>query len=66
MRKYNYVWKVKTTKTLGLCKHTHVCVRRFDVCIGIYRHAYAVKVLETMKDKFSTLKIEVWNESHIV
>ena len=26
----------------------------------------ACKVLETMKDKFSALKIEIWNESHIV
>jgi len=31
--------------------------------IGMRMH---VRVLETMKDKFFSIKCEVWNESHIV
>ena len=46
--------------------HTHVCVCRVDVYVRIHRPMYTARVPETMKDKFYALKIEVWNESHIV
>ena len=45
---------------------TRVCIRMFNVCVHIHGLAYATRVPEVMKDKFFALKIEVWNESHIV
>ena len=53
-------------ETLGLCMQTRVCIRMFNVCVHIHELAYAARVPEVMKDKFFALKIEVWNESHIV
>jgi len=57
---------MKTMETLGLCTHTRICVRRFDVCVYIHGPAYIARVLEIMKGKFPILKTEVWNESHIL
>ena len=46
-------------KTLGLCTHTHVCVRRVDVCAHILELEYAFRVPKTMKDKFFYINVEV-------
>ena len=46
-------------KTLGLCTHTRVCVRRFDVCAHIHEPAYTFRVPKTMKDKVFYINVEV-------
>ena len=39
--------------------HTHVCVRRFDVCVCIHGPVYAIGVLEAMKDNFFFLALKL-------
>ena len=46
--------------------YTRIYVRRFDVYVCIYVPAYAARVLKAMKDKFFYIKVNVWNESHII
>ena len=37
-----------------------------DVCTRRHKPAHACRVPKTIKGKFSALKNEVWNESHII
>ena len=46
-------------KTLGLRTHTHVCIRKLDVCVRKHRPMYITKVPKIMKDKFFSIKCEI-------
>ena len=41
-------------------------VRRFDARVRRHEPMHAARVLETIKDKFLCINVEVWNEFHIV
>ena len=45
--------------------HTHVCEKRSNTCVHRHEPTYTTRVPKAMKGRFSTLKTEVWNESHI-
>ena len=56
--------KERPRETLSVCTHTHVCVRIVKPCVHmltisacIHRHAYATKVIETMKGKVFYIKL---------
>ena len=59
MSKQIYFLKIKATETLGLRRHTRVCVRK-------YRPVYAARVLEIFERQVFYINIEVWNKSHII
>ena len=42
------------------------CTCKSDACVRRHEPAHTVRVSETYEYKFSALKTEVWNESHIV
>ena len=42
------------------------CIRRSAACIHKHRPTHTVRVLETIKDKFFCINVEVWNESYII
>ena len=62
----NLFWKSKAKEIPRLHTQESTCVGNHDAYARRPEPARACRVLETMKDKFSVLKIEVWNESHIV
>ena len=53
-------------ETLELLTHTRICIHKLDICVHTHRSAYVARVPEAMKCKFFYIKVEVWNESHIV
>ena len=73
MENTNFLWANKSIfgklrpRNLRACirihAYTRACPQAVYAYTGLRMH---VRVLETMKDKFFSIKYEVWNESHIV
>ena len=56
--------KERPRETLSVCTHKHVCVRvvkpcvhMLTICACMHGHAYATKVIETMKGKVFYIKL---------
>ena len=56
----------KAKEALDMCTQESTYMRSHNACTRRHNPACACRVQETKQGKFSALKIEIWNESHIV